>query len=296
MYTTKRKKKSNGLLGVFIFLMILAVVAGAALILSRGIGLIEALSPNVSGEGLDPSDITGHGISSDNLAAYGITPEDQLDSSDPLVAEFMDHFDEFTPEMVKLFVKNPDAREYVLGYLDHKDDTQAGELTAEECSGSAVPLLLQWDERWGYITYGSGPIGITGCGPTCLAMAASYLKADSSCTPASVAAFSETNGYYVSGEGTKWSLIAEGSAQFGLSCEELPLWEDSMVSALSDGKVIIVNMGPGDFTDAGHYIVITGYSEGLFKINDPNSPTRSARGWSYSELESQIRCLWALSA
>ena len=200
------------------------------------------------------------------------------------------------PYFLTCFINNPDARDFVLGYPDHRDDTKVGELTAEESSGNAVPLLLQWDERWGYITYGSGPIGITGCGPTCLAMAASYLKADSTCTPASVAAFSEANGYYVSGQGTAWSLMTEGSAQFGLNCEELPLWEDSMTSALSEGKVIIVNMGPGDFTDAGHYIVITGYSDGLFTINDPNSPTRSARGWAFSEIESQIRCLWALSA
>lgn len=296
MYTTKRKKKSSGLLGVFILLMIMAVVAGAALILSGRIGLPEGLKNGITGGGDALDNITGHGASSEDLTAYGITPEDQLDSSDPQVAEFMAHIDEFTPELTKLFIKNPDAREYVLGYPEHKDDTQAGELTAQECSGGAVPLLLQWDERWGYITYGSGPIGITGCGPTCLAMAASYLNADSTCTPASVAAFSEANGYYVSGEGTKWSLMTEGSAQFGLSCEELPLWEDSMTAALSEGKVIIANMGPGDFTDAGHYIVISGYSDGLFKINDPNSPTRSARGWAYSELESQIRCLWAISA
>lgn len=291
MYT-KRKKKSSGLLGVFILLITAVVVIGAALILSGRIGLPDS----TIGKRNALDNITGHGSSSDDLAIYGITPDDRLDSSDPLVAEFIEHFDEFTPELTKLFIKNPDAREYVLGWPDHKDDTQAGALTAEECSGSAVPLLLQWDERWGYITYGSGPIGITGCGPTCLAMAVSYLKADGSCTPAGVAAFSEANGYYVFGEGTKWSLITEGSAQFGLNCEELPLWEDSMTSALSEGKVIILNMGPGDFTDAGHYIVITGYSDGLFTINDPNSPTRSARGWSYSELESQIRCLWALSA
>lgn len=291
MYSTKRKRKSSGLLGVFILLIMMVVVAGAALILSGRIGLPDSITGKMGA--LD--NITGLGSSSDDPAAYGIDPEAQLDSSDPLVAEFLAHIDEFTPELTKLFVKNPDAREYVLGYPEHKNDTQAGELTAEECSGSAVPLLLQWDERWGYITYGSGPIGITGCGPTCLAMAASYLKADSSCTPAGVAAFSEANGYYVFGEGTRWSLITEGSAQFGLNCEELPLWEDSMTSALSEGKVIIVNMGPGDFTDAGHYIVITGYSDGLFTINDPNSPTRSARGWSYSELEYQIRCLWALS-
>ena len=54
-----------------------------------------------------------------------------------------------------------------------------------------VPLLMQWDERWGYESYGSGLIGWTGCGPTCLSMAAVGLTGDTGWNPAKVAAFSE---------------------------------------------------------------------------------------------------------
>ena len=38
-----------------------------------------------------------------------------------------------------------------------------------------MPLLLQWDERWGYRYYGDQMMAINGCGPTCLSMVVSYL-------------------------------------------------------------------------------------------------------------------------
>ena len=44
-----------------------------------------------------------------------------------------------------------------------------------EVSEGEVPYLLQYDSRWCYHAYGSGVLGITGCGPTCLAMAAAGL-------------------------------------------------------------------------------------------------------------------------
>lgn len=46
-----------------------------------------------------------------------------------------------------------------------------------------IPYLTQYDERWGYHSYGSSVIGITGCGPTCLAMAAAGLTGNTSWQP-----------------------------------------------------------------------------------------------------------------
>ena len=54
-------------------------------------------------------------------------------------------------------------------------------------------------------------------------------------------------------------------------------------------------MMPGDFTASGHFIVLDGVREGGFTVKDPNSPQRSGRIWSYSELEDQIAVMWAYS-
>ena len=81
----------------------------------------------------------------------------------------------------------------------------------------------------------------------------------------------------------------------GLDVNELPLDENRMKQALEYGNPIVLAMGPGDFTTSGHYIVLTGVQDGLFTVNDPNSPERSAKLWSYEEISGQIRNIWAIS-
>ena len=53
-------------------------------------------------------------------------------------------------------------------------------------------------------------------------------------------------------------------------------------------------MGPGIFTGGGHFIVFTGYSNGMFSVNDPFSKALSNRKYSYNEIKNQIKALWAI--
>ena len=71
--------------------------------------------------------------------------------------------------------------------------------------------------------------------------------------------------------------------------------EHQMAALLQEGKPLICVLGPGDFTDAGHFIVITGYTGEGFTICDPNSPLRSAQIWTYARLKGQVRNVWAFS-
>lgn len=217
-----------------------------------------------------------------------------LADEDSRVRDVIANIDEYPEPLLALLAKNPDAREFVLDYPQHRNDKKAGKLNDSEKSGG-IPLLLQWDKRWGYTQYGSGPLGITGCGPTCLSMVLAGLSGDGEASPAAVAAFSEKNGYYVEGSGSSWNLMSEGAAALGLTVASVPLWEDSMVAELNAGHPIIANVGAGDFTDSGHFIVIRGYENGMFLVNDPNSPSRSNEGWYYTTLEKQIKSLWSYS-
>lgn len=286
MYKT-RNGRSSARAGAAAFLLVFICVAAVFLIFSGKIGGTDVKEQ--WGTGSDES----VGTPADLSEALGIVDEDL--ESDPAFKEIMAHADEYTPELIKLFKINPDARDFVLGYPEHKNDGVTGGLDEEEISSGGVPLLMQWDPRWGYSEYGSGPLGITGCGPTCLSMVLTALTGKGDHPPDAVAAYSLENGYYVDGSGTKWSFMTDGAAGLGLTSQEVPLWEDSMVQALNEGKPIVVNVGKGDFTDDGHYIVLTGYSDGAFTVNDPNSIERSARTWTYSELEGQIRAMWSFS-
>ena len=64
---------------------------------------------------------------------------------------------------------------------------------------------------------------------------------------------------------------------------------------MENNHPIICSVGPGDFTDAGHFIVIVGYDENGYIVNDPNSPAKSSREWSFDQLSSQIKVMWEYS-
>lgn len=195
----------------------------------------------------------------------------------------------YPKDLIDLLDNNPETEAFVLGYLNR------AEMAAGVTYGrSTVPHFLQWDPNWGYEDYGSSYLAVTGCGPTCLAMAGYYLTGDSNMMPDQVAHFAEKNGYYEPGYGSSWTLISEGSAQLGLTAEELPLVKKKLTDALDEGKPVILAMGKGDFTSSGHYIVLAGYEDGAFRVNDPNSILRSEKLWTYEELEDQIRNIWAI--
>lgn len=199
--------------------------------------------------------------------------------------------EEIPTELRELLERNPDAEEFVLNYPMKKDLSYEIDLS-KHLGSETVPLLLQWDERWGYTIYGSNMMGLTGCGPTCLSMVLLHLLQDASYTPRFVADFAAENDYYVEGSGSKWTLISEGGEMLGLDVVEIPLDENRMKKNLELGNPIICIMGPGDFTTAGHFIVLTGCKDGKFVINDPNSKTNSERLWSYDEISGQIKNLW----
>lgn len=201
-------------------------------------------------------------------------------------------FAQYPESLIDLLERNPETEEFVLRYPLYN----AAELDLSMFDRqTGVPLFLQWDSQWGYGRYGSDYLAITGCGPTCLAMAGFYLTGSKNMNPKDIAVFAEENGYYAQGYGSSWTLISEGSAKLGLTATELPLVKQKMTDALEAGNPVILAMGAGDFTTTGHYIVLTGVENGFFRVNDPNSILNSQKLWSYEQIESQIRNIWEIS-
>lgn len=198
-------------------------------------------------------------------------------------------------DMQKLYTKHPEAKDFVLSYNEEK--YKPHDIDLSEYNGTTtVPYLNQWDKRWGYNIYAGDVFGLTGCGPTCLSMASIYLLGDTSLTPKYIGEFSEEHGYSTTTSGTQWTLFSEGGPLLGLEVIELPLAPTPMTTALDQGKLIACIVGPGDFTDGGHYILITGYTSEGFKVNDSNSTVNSEKLWTYDQLAPQIRNLWSLDA
>ncbi|XCP85697.1 C39 family peptidase [Roseburia hominis] len=158
-----------------------------------------------------------------------------------------------------------------------------------------IPLYYQWDQTWGYAAYGNGTVATDGCGPTCLAMVVSALAKDGSFTPGKLAEFSMEEGFYAEDAGTSWSLMDVGAEKLGVHAWQIQNWsQTSIKEELAAGHPIICSMGPGDFTDAGHFIVLTGLTEdGKIIVNDPNSRVNSMKRWDAQVLLDQMKAMWA---
>lgn len=219
-------------------------------------------------------------------------PVTKLSQSEKLACILED--DSYPEKLKEMAQKNSETIDFVYNYPQLKDEVWNIDLT-EESQSDQVPLLMQWDERWGYITYNGGMMGYGGCGPTTLSMVVLYLTRDASATPAAVAAYAESAGYCVPGSGSTWSLIKEGCEHYGLHASEVAMVENRIRDKLDEGCPVVVNVGPGDFTDSGHYMVIVGYDDQGFIINDPNSRTNSEKSWTFDQLNGQVRNLWAMS-
>ena len=101
-----------------------------------------------------------------------------------------------------------------------------------------------------------------------------------SVSPVEAADWSLKNGHRVEGEGTSWAYFPAISKEYGIVCETLNLDANSITTSLSQGKPIIISMGPPTFTSDGHFIVLTGVtSDGKISVADPNSEERSGKTW-----------------
>ena len=200
---------------------------------------------------------------------------------------------QYPKQLKDLALKNEEALEFVYDYPAEHVKEHTIDLT-KEASMDSVPLFVQWDKRWGYEKYSGNFFAASGCGPTTLSMVVVYLTHNREASPIAVAKYSKEAGYSVDGSGSSWTLISEGCMHYGVKAKAVALDESRMKAELDAGHPIVINVGPGDFTDTGHFMVITGYDDEGFSINDPNSIEKSGKRWLFKNISSQIRAVWSM--
>ncbi len=194
--------------------------------------------------------------------------------------------------LIDLYIKNPEARDFVNNYKANVGTHHDIDISSDVVAGE-IPLFLQWDERWGYETYGNDMIALNGCGPTALSMVYTGLTGNTDMNPYQMALTAQSEAYYVPGIGTSWDMMTDLAANLGLNAFDVPHDAESIKDVLSQGSPIICIMGPGDFTTTGHFIVLTGIDEnGNVTLNDPNSKEKSSQTWDIETLLPQIQGSW----
>ncbi|MCM1118267.1 MAG: C39 family peptidase [bacterium] len=216
---------------------------------------------------------------------------EELGIWDTRIAEIFQNSKVYPERLLEALANNPEMADFVEGYPESKHKAVGGLTDSEK--QERYPLFLQWDPRWGYASYGDNScIALSGCGPTCLSMVLYYLTGDESLTPDVIGEYSMQNGYYLSGTGTLWALFEDTVPKYGVKVGQPDASEWEMKEALDQGAVLVCSMGPGDFTVGGHFIVVYGYDENGFLINDPNCVARSRQTWTYDQIDRQIKHLW----
>lgn len=192
-------------------------------------------------------------------------------------------------KMLKLAADEPAAIKYVREFpakypmADADDDKSLAMDVASPSSAvptTSIPHLYQWDRRWAFTIYSSATFGLTGCGPTSLAMVYQGLNKAADRTPHDMAMLAEERGYMSEYNGTDSSFFLDMAGELDLSCWDEYPDAGNIRDELSRGNVIIANLGPGYFTTNGHFFVLAGLTDdGQVIVNDPYSVVRSSQTW-----------------
>lgn len=284
------RKGRSRLKEVLVILLALLVLAAAVF------GIVKLVQSRQASKnaGLETTTVESSEQATKNQGTARVLTDEEKDMlrNSERYKNIMAHKEDYPQYLIDDLEMNPEILDFVADYLNMEPVGHGG-LTAAE-KKSAHPLFVQWDKRWGYSIYGENCMAISACGPTAVAMVAYGLTRNAAIDPYAVAQYAMEKGYYVNGVGTAWTLMTEGAEHYGLAVTSQARYtEDQLKEAVGNGGMVILSVGKGDFTvHSGHFIVLYGYKNGKFQLNDPFSYTNSSKLWDYNTLINQTKNCW----
>lgn len=139
----------------------------------------------------------------------------------------------------------------------------------------------QSDTRWGSFLYGGkDPLSTYGCGPTVMAMVVTSLTGNQ-ILPPDMAQWAVENKSWASGQGSYHRLILDSALAYGLNAAPLKDYTvQGLENTLKSGYIIVALMKKGHFTQNGHFIILTSFTEsGMIKIADANEYNNCLSEW-----------------
>ncbi len=149
------------------------------------------------------------------------------------------------------------------------------------------PMLYysQDDSHWKDFQYGGiDPISGYGCGPTvCSMLINSFGTETEPISPVDIATWAADNKQYAVHSGSMHTLIPKALAAYGLQATSVPeeQWTPEDISnILKGGHVLVALVGPGTFTNGGHFLILTEESTGgKIRIADSNNLNFTLEDW-----------------
>ena len=215
-----------------------------------------------------------------------------LDDADLLaqIAENADKYDD--DRMLLLALAEPSSRKFILAYPDSDKSSRPYDGGVKR---GEVPSLYNWDERWGAVTYGDGPLAVTGSGPTTLAMAYMGLTGKTDFSPTEIAQQASKSNYADGDSGTKGEMFSKLTNSMGLTGNEYTPAAETLY-ALSESTVVAAELKEDTLTDDAHWVLVVNVNEDeTVTVFDPTSTYVSSRTWDMGSIVNASKTFFALS-
>lgn len=151
---------------------------------------------------------------------------------------------------------------------------------------NGVPLYIQYKEPWTFHPYAGETIGVAGCGPTTMAMVASWAgsngkdissvdkNGDNVVDPIESADFATSQGYSAYMQGSYHTVITDYVRFIGCTWREANS-DEEVVNALANNQLVVFNVRPGTLSSAPHFFLGVGVKDGNIMLNDPGRESQS---------------------
>lgn len=176
----------------------------------------------------------------------------------------------------------------------------------EVLTGGAFPCVYynQKEAPWASMPFGGDTIDYYGCGPVAMSMVVSSMT-ETQMDPGQMAAWAAAHDYWAPQSGSYHTFIPDSATAFGLQPTRLgACTPNQIIQYLLQGDMFVALMGPGHFTNSGHFIILRGATlTGEILIADPNSRENSLITWDPQQLLDEVSqsdgrglLLWLISA
>lgn len=238
----------------------------------------------------------------DKRVAYGVSSEvtaklgEVLDRNETF-AKIAKYADKITDErLIDLAIAEPDAIDFVAGSIKADGSTQPYGTAVPE---GEFPQLYTFDERWGYMTYADGILGVTGSGPVAVAMASIGLSGNTNYDPVTVAEAITASKLASGSAGMDDSFLVNHASDAGLQAVVIEASSDGIYGAIAEYQPVLIKLkaDSGIGSSYAHWALITQLNtDNSITVYDPTSVAASSHSWSLGAVAGRCDTAYSVSS
>lgn len=276
------------MLAVIVLIVLIVIGVGISSCVNRDNAKTEA-----STEEVKPKNEQDARVAAGVSAAMTSRFTEALDQSEEL-AQIAQNADKYEDErLLSLALNEPDAIDFVASYPTSDKSSRPYEGSVKR---GEVPRLYNWDYHWGAVTYGDGPVAITGSGPTTLAMAYMGLTGKTDNTPTEIAQQASKSNYADADSGSKPELFSKLAQSLGLKTEAQEVSEDTLLLTLSSDTLVAAELKEDTITEDPHWVLVVNVNEdGSVTVFDPTSTEVSKHPWSAATIADASKTFYSIT-